>query len=206
MSTFTSIRSASAALAAMLLLSACAGTFETSYAKPPPPEVTRTWRVVDVNVVAPDGLTVSTRNSFAPSADIVWWGDPEGDRRAQVADIVDAGITAGAAGLQGTRPVTIVARLDRFHAVTPMAVSRAPAAVHNITYEMQVFDQATGKALTSPAVIKADLDAFVGAQAIAAAVEGQTQKVRITHHIAAVTRNWLGLGPDPRRRFTGLGR
>lgn len=201
-----SIRTISAALASLFLLSACAGSFETSYAKPPPAEVTQTWRVVDVNVITPEGLTVSTRNSFAPSADIVWWGDLEGDRRAQVADIVDAGITAGAAGLTGSRPVTITARLDQFHAVTPMAVSRAPAAVHNISYEMQVFDQATGKALTSPALINADLDAYVGAQAIAAAVEGQTQKVRITNHIALVTRSWLGIGPDPRRKFTGLGR
>ena len=177
-------------VASLFLLASCAGSFETSYAKPPPLEVTRTWRVVDVNVVAPESLTVSTRNSFAPGGDIVWWGDPEGDRRAQVAEIVDAGITEGSRVLVGSRPVTVTARVIQFHAVTPMAVSRAPAAVHNISYEMQIFDQV----------------AYVGAQAIAAAVDGQTQKVRITNHIAAVTRSWLGFGPDVRRSFRGLGR
>lgn len=195
-----------AALVAAVTLAGCAGSFETSYAKPPPAEVTREWRVVDVNVIAPGELTVSTRNSFAPGGDIVWWGDPPGDRRAQVAAIVEDGIRQGSAVVSGPRPVTITARLLQFHAVTPMAVSRAPAAVHNIAYEFQVFDQASGQALTSPAVINADLDAFVGAQAITAAVEGQTQKVRITQHIANVTRAWLGQGPDPRRKFRGLGR
>ena len=193
-------------VASLFLLASCAGSFETSYAKPPPLEVTRTWRVVDVNVVAPESLTVATRNFFAPAGDIVWWGDPEGDRRAQVAAVVDAGITEGSRVLVGSRPVTVTARVIQFHAVTPMAVSRAPAAVHNISYEMQIFDQASGEALTSPAVIDADLVAYVGAQAITAAVEGQTQKVRITNHIAAVTRSWLGFGPDVRRSFRGLGR
>ena len=85
-------------------------------------------------------------------------------------------------------------------------MSRAPAAVHNIKYVAQVFDAETGEPLTEPESIAADLEAFVGASAVTAALEGNTQRVRIVNHLARVNRGWLGIGPDQRRTFSGLGR
>ncbi|MEM6341228.1 MAG: hypothetical protein AAF729_08760 [Pseudomonadota bacterium] len=38
------------------------------------------------------------------------------------------------------------------------------------------------------------------------AQQGQTQKVRIRDHLSRVIRGWLGVGPDPRGVFTGVGR
>ncbi|MEM0947650.1 MAG: DUF6778 family protein [Pseudomonadota bacterium] len=194
------------ALALITALAGCGGQFETSYDAPLAAEVSQNWSLSEVVVNVPDALTVSERNRFAPNADIVWHGDPEGNRRDQVAVIVEDGIRAGAASLQGSEPVVMSVTLERFHAVTPRAVASAPAAVHNISFAVQVFDASTGSALTEPQRIQADLEANVGSAAVVAAAEGQTQKVRITNHIARVTSGWLGQGADVRRGFTSLGR
>ena len=92
-----------------------------------------------------------------------------------------------------------------FNAVTPAALAGAPSAVHNISYTMQVFSRA-GEPITQPELIDADLPALVGGEAIAAFQTGQTQKARITAHLARVTQGWLGIGPDPRRTFRTVGR
>ena len=189
----------------ILVLGACSSTWETDYDAPLSASVTKGWRVVDVDVVVPDTLTTSEVNSFAPSYDIIWHGEALGDRRKQVAKIMEDGIASGASKLRGPRPVVLRVVLGRFHAVTPKAVARAPGAVHDIRYTIQAFDR-SGKALTPPVVTAADLEAFVGSAAIVAAQNGQTQKVRIRDHLAAVTAGWLGIGPDPRRTFTGVGR
>lgn len=197
-----------AAVAAMALsaLAACGGRFETDFAEQIPAEVARGWRVTDVQVLVPDTLTVSERNVMAPDADIVWHGDIEGDRRAQVAAIVRDGIAQGASALQGARPVVITATVQEFHAMTPRAVTSAPAGVHNITFSAQVFDGATAEPLTPPQEIHTDLEAHVGAAAVIAAQEGRTQKVRITAHIARVVAAWLSAGPDIRETFVSIGR
>lgn len=192
--------------AACLVLSACSSAWEVAYDNPASAEETRSWTVVDVVAVAPESLTVSESNFFAPNADIVWRGEEFGDRHAQVAAIIDEGIARGASELNGPRRVTITARVNRFHGVTPSAVARAPSAVHNIEYVMQVFDATTGEAITDPETVQADLEAYVGSAAIAAAINGQTQKRRIVDHIAKITRGWLGFGPDQRRTFAGIGR
>jgi hypothetical protein len=191
---------------AALVLGGCVGGWTVDYEQGLSSEVTKNWRLNDVVAVVPEHLTVSNSNTFAPNADIVWHGEPYGDRKAQVAAVMDQGVTAGASNLNGERLVTITISVATFHAVTPSAVARAPAAVHNITYGMQVFDARTGEPLTEPQVIKADLEAFVGSSAVAAAINGNTQRVRIVRHLAAVTRGWLGFGPDQRREFGGIGR
>ena len=191
---------------AAMVLGGCAGNWKVAYDQGLSSEVTKNWRLNDVVAVVPDHLTVSNSNSLAPNADIVWHGEPFGDRRAQVAAIMDEGMSAGASDLKGERLVTITVSVESFHAVTPAAVARAPAAVHNITYGMQVFDTRTGDPLTEPKLIKADLVAFVGSSAVAAAINGNTQRVRIVRHLSAVTRGWLGFGPDQRRQFGGIGR
>ena len=191
---------------ALFALAGCSGRWKVDYAQGLDPEVTRTWKLASVVASVPASLTVSNSNTYAPNADIVWHGEPFGDRRSQVAAIMDEGITRGAAGLRGTRPVTITARVLQFHAVTPAAVARAPAAVHNIEYATQVLDEQTGAELTPEQVISADLEAYVGAAAVAAAINGLTQRRRIIDHIDLVTRGWLGFGQDQRRSFSSIGR
>ena len=191
---------------ALVFLTGCGGRFATTYDTAMSPTVTRAWTVVDVQVDVPAALTVSDANVMAPRADIVWHGDPEGDRKAQVAAMVTEGIRQGSATLEGPQRVILGATLQEFHAVTPRAVNSAPSAVHNISYTLQAFDAATAVPISPAVLIQADLEALTRAGAIVAAQEGRTQKARITSHLARVTEGWLGIGPDQRRRFTSLGR
>ena len=193
-------------VAAATLLAGCSGNWQVSYDEGINPAVSRGWRLQDVVVVVPDSLTTSEANTYAPSADIVWHGEEYGNRKAQVAAIMEEGIKTGASGLTGGTPVYITAVVRRFHAVTPAAVARAPGAVHNIDYDIQVVDARTNTPLTETQAVSADLDAYVGAAAITAALNGETQRVRIVRHIAAVTRGWLGMGEDQRHSFAGFGR
>ena len=191
---------------ALMLLAGCAGNWEVAYDNPPGSAVTKSWRVIDVVAVAPNTLTVSNNNTYAPQADVVWHGEPFGDRRAQVAAVLDEGLTRGSRPLRGERPVTMTARILTFHGVTPSAVARAPAAVHNIRFVLSVFDARTGEVLVHNETISADLEANVGTAAIAAAINRQTQRERVVEHIASVMRGWLGFGPDQRREFYSVGR
>jgi hypothetical protein len=56
---------------------------------------------------------------------------------------------------------------------------------------MQIRDFATGQIIGEPRLIKADLDAFGGKDALRADARGQTQKVRVTNHLAEVIRQEL---------------
>jgi hypothetical protein len=187
-------------------LTGCSANWRVAYDDSVTRELARSWHVHLVQVNVSDTLTVSNANTFAPNADIVWHGEPHGDRRKQVAAILKEGVVRGVSDLDGPTGVRIAIDLGHFHAVTPAAVSRAPGAVHNIGYTIQVFDTETGEALTAPQAISADLDAYVGEAAVIAAIEGQTQRVRIVDHIARVTRSWAGTGPDMRGKFAGVGR
>lgn len=191
---------------AALFLAGCAGRWNVAYEGGVDPEVSKSWRLKNVRVVVPSDLTVSHANTFAPNADIVWHGEPFGNRRSQVAAILREGVTLGARELRGARDVTFSVTLIQFHAVTPAAVGRAPAAVHNISYALEVLDSKTGVALTKREVIQADLEAYVGSAAVAAAINGNSQRVRIVNHIGRVTRGWLGKGSDQRRTFDSVGR
>lgn len=189
-----------------MLLAGCSGNWGVKYTDAPDPQIARKWRLSAVDVSVPDTLSVSEDNSYAPNADIVWHGEDFGDRRKQVAAIMREGLTKGARGLKGTIPVVLAVRVIQFHAVTPVAVARAPGAVHNIKYDFQVFHAGTGEPLTKSERISADLEALVGSAAVIAAIQGDTQRVRIVRHLAAVTAGWLGLGEDQRRTFDGVGR
>lgn len=195
-------------LAGTFLLSSCGGTqWSTDYSDVISPQVSKGWRVTSVQVSVPDTLTVSEQNSYAPNADIVWRGDPIGDRRAQVDKIMTDAIKRGASGLRGGKPVRLVVTMQQFHALSDRARSRLQkSGVHDITFTAQVLDARTGKPLSPPDVIKADLVAYVGDQAIAAMRQGQTQKIRISNHVARVIAGWLGHGEDVRNTFTRNGR
>ena len=193
-------------LCAVLMLAGCSREWVVDYETDVAAEVSRDWRLAAVIAVVPDTLKVSNSNTYAPGGDIVWWGEPFGDRRAQVARIFDEAISAGAGELNGATPVTITATVERFHAVTPAAVAAAPAAVHNIKFRLQVFDAATAEPITEPVPIIADLEAYVGSAAMASAIRGEDQRSRIVAHLTAITRGWLGYGPDQRRSFQSIGR
>lgn len=188
------------ALAAALGLSACASqdsarmetaTRDAPIASPlsaaPVAQVASGFKVVDVTVNVPHSLRVSEANRYYPSGDIVWREDPIGDRHAQVKAIVEAGLTRGVSQLQGDRPVVLQVMVTRFHALTEKA-RYTVGGVHEIRFYMTVLDAETGETLVPARLVKANFDAYGGQTAIVAVAHGETQKVRITDHLARVIR------------------
>ncbi len=192
----------------VLLLGGCVGSggWKTDYSDTITRDIARNWGYGKVLVVVPDHLTVSEENSFAPDADIVWQEDPPGNRYLQVADVIHAGADRAAKRLNRGAPVTITLKVLEFHALTRRARYNAPSGVHNITFMAQVYDGRTGEKLTPPDVIRADLKALTGDEALRAEQRGVTQKDRIAAHIEQVIAGWLGFDPDPRGSFGGFGR
>jgi hypothetical protein len=189
-----------------LALAACGTSFRTSYDSAVPPDVARDWRLADVIVMVPATLSVSEAKGIFPQADIVWREDPPGDRRAQVAALLDTAATAGASALQGARPVNIYITVSRFHALTFEAETRLRySGVHDIEFNARVTDAATGEVLAGPEAIEASLPALSGVEMVQARARGETQRSQISAHVAATIRGWLGLGPDPRQQFRRLG-
>lgn len=205
---FKSFPLASMMLAGSLSLAGCSSTqWSTNYADVIDPAVSKQWRVVEVDVSVPRSLTVSEANSFAPDADIVWREFPYGNRYDQVDAIITTAAQRGAANLHGARAVKLLITMQQFHALTEKTRAvLSNSGVHDITFTAQVVDAKTNAPLSPPDRIKADLVAFVGDQAVAAEKRGQTQKVRITAHVAAVIAGWLGTGPDVRGSFNRNGR
>lgn len=146
--------------------------------------------VTRVSVSVPRSLSVSEANRYLPRGDIVWREDPIGDRHMQVQKIVQAAVERGAASADGPVPVVLNVRVTRFHAVTEKA-RYTVGGVHSIGFELALSDPATGELLTPVRKVQADLDAFGGQQALRAEAAGQTQKVRITNHLAEVIRQEL---------------
>lgn len=199
------IRGFCAFLTTACLLSGCGGRFASDYASDIPPDVSRDWRVTEVRAVTYDSRTVSNDNILVPMADIVWHGEPDGDRRAQVAAIIAEAARTAAAPLGGSTPVELHIAVDRFHGVTPLAVNLAPAAVHDIVFRIGVVDSRTRDVLVPPERITAPLPALTQHHAIRAQLEGETERQRIVDHVAGVTAGWLGAGPDMRASFVSLG-
>ncbi len=144
----------------------------------------------DVNV--PLSLEVSEANSYYPGGDIVWRGDPYGNRYEQIGAIFEDAIQVGASPLQGALPVMVEIELKRFHALTEKT-RYSVGGIHSIEFVMTIRDPQTGAVIRGPREIKADLARYGGSKAIQAEARGLTQKYRITQHLARVIREEMTL-------------
>jgi hypothetical protein len=160
---------------------------------PTPPEalsgarVASPVRIENVIVNVSQRLLVSEANSYLPSADIVWRGEPSGDRHAQVKDIFETAMITGAQTLDGERPVDLLINVRRFHALTEKA-RYTVGGVHSMVFDLALADPVTGDLIEPWREVRADLKAFGGQQAVDAEARGETQKVRITAFLAEVLR------------------
>ena len=169
--------------------------------------VSRKWRLNKLRVTVPESLTVSEANRYAPKANIVWRGEPLGDRRKQVGAIITTAVKSGARGLRGGKRVDFNIELIEFHALSDkLRKSKINAGIHNISFIIEVVDSRSGKVIMAKQAIQADLIGYTGKQAKELVEAGQTQKVRITNHVATVIQGWLGQGPDMRKDIKRRGR
>ncbi len=136
-----------------------------------------------LSVTVPRSLKVSEANTYLPHADIVWRGDPIGDRYAQVQKIFETAMRQGVKSMHGPIPVDIEIVVKRFHALTEKA-RYSVGGVHNMEFDLAIRNPRTGELLVPVRSITADLTAFGGRQAILADARGDTQKVRITAFLA----------------------
>ncbi len=152
------------------------------------------WGLGGVNVQVSDSLTVTQSPSrrYPPITELVWYGDPPGDRKAQVQTLMADAVRAGAAdALLGSQPVTIALNITEFHAMTPRArATELQLGVHEIMFDISVIDS-SGAVIASEKGVRADLAAFSGASALQAERLGQGQKIRIQSRVAQVIRAWL---------------
>ncbi|MEM1073129.1 MAG: DUF6778 family protein [Pseudomonadota bacterium] len=151
--------------------------------------------VTEVNVIVPRSLIASEANSYYPAGDIVWRGDPPGDRHEQVQAIFETAFTRGTSSLDGSVPAVLDVQVERFHSVTEKT-RYTIGGVHSIRFAMVLRDAETGQMLSPPRVVKANLKSYAGQRAIEADRQGQTQKVRITDHLARVIQSELS-APQP---------
>lgn len=146
-----------------------------------------TFNVRDVRISVPDALSVSEANIYYPSADIVWREGVFGDRHKQIAVIFKEGMTRGVKDLNGAQAINVNIEVKRFHSLTERA-RYTVGGVHSIKFILTLTDAKTGALIIKPRLIKADLKAYGGKRAVQAEHRGETQRVRITAHLAEVIK------------------
>ncbi|APX88475.1 hypothetical protein BV394_00975 [Brevirhabdus pacifica] len=183
------------AIATALSLGACASTDLASRDVPMASDVgtagasylpSAEWTLRDVRVNVPETLPTTEADVYYPMADIVWHGDPVGNRHQQVQRLMDDGLTAGLSGLRGGRPVFVDVEVVRFHSLSPKT-RNSIGGVHNMLFDMEVRDANTGEVLVPRQRHKVDLRGYGGRRALKAERNGQGQKVRIMAHL----QNWV---------------
>ncbi|MBV7379385.1 DUF6778 family protein [Maritimibacter dapengensis] len=182
-----------ASLLALAALSACMGSTERSYEEAvvtgsatggDPALAKGPYTVRSANVTVPESLTVSEKNEIKPRADIVWHGDPAGDRHAQVDAIMTAALKQGVSAMRGPKSVVLDVTMTRFHAVTPRTRERNPLGAHEIGFAYQLSDARTGEPVGPGGTFDGAFKSYYGAAARAAEARGVSQKVRITNYVA----------------------
>ena len=148
------------------------------------------FKVARVYVEVPKELTVSEANVFVPNSDIVWREDPFGDRKEQVKKILENALTVGTAGFNGEKEVIMSVRVNMFHALSEKA-RYTVGGRHNINFDYVLLDAETGKPVSDVKNVDLKFRAYGGRRADAAVQRGETQKVRISQHVAEAVYNQL---------------
>jgi hypothetical protein len=152
------------------------------------PSVTEpmSFNVQDVRIVIPGNLQASERNGYYPITDIVWRGDPLGNRQAQVAALFQTAADAVQPGLTGgNTPAIATITLIRFHGLTERA-RYSVGGVYNMRFTLSFTDPVTGADLVPPEFIEANLAGPGGLAAVALEQNGQTEKVRVINFLTQV--------------------
>lgn len=150
------------------------------------------YAVQEVRVEVAPGLRVSEANRFYPLADIVWRGEPAGDRYAQVRAIVLDAFGFGTSGMTEGQGVIVEATVQRFHALTEKT-RYTTGGVHAIHFDLTVKDAATGAVLEGPRLVKVDVPAWGGRRALEEERIGRTQRVVIVEGLAQAIRRELSV-------------
>lgn len=156
-------------------------------------EVADLYSINRINIEVPRTLRVSEEDRYYPNADIVWRGEPIGDRYAQVEAIFRDGFANAASLLNGRQNAIVDVEVTRFHAVTERTRARI-GGTYSIAFNLQLRDARTGAVIQPARVVKADLRAPGGAEALANDAAGRTQRVVLVQHLGGVLLAELAKG------------
>jgi hypothetical protein len=155
------------------------------------------YTISDIRINVPRDLRVSEANVYYPMADIVWRGDPLGDRHGQIKAIFETAAQQATASMKGPRPAVLSVTLKRFHSVTEKT-RYTIGGTHDMVFDLTVLDAATGAVIDGPREVRADVRAAGGQAAIAEEQAGRTQKVVVTERLVQAFRTELsGTVTDP---------
>ncbi|WP_238366160.1 DUF6778 family protein [Mesobacterium pallidum] len=181
------LRTTATILGMALALAACGSAPQTVSRNAAPEEVaafeTPPLRIASYHVSVPRSLAATEAESFFPSADIVWKGDPAGDRHQQVAAIFEDGIRRSAALMGDGRPVDVRIEVQRFHGVTDRT-RYSVGGRHEVDFSLAATDAETGEVVVPAHDVSVWLKSLAGKRAIESDQKGITQKVRVTDFIA----------------------
>ena len=143
------------------------------------------YNVRDYDVIVPRSLLVSEADVYLPRADIVWHGDPAGDRYRQIQSIFETALAQSTRDMTQGRAVTVSIEIRKFHALTPKtrATIGGNYAMHFI---LTVRDAQTGQVLDGPREVVGDTKASGGVRALREEQQGITQKSVILGHLIKV--------------------
>ena len=143
------------------------------------------FNVVNYTVLVPRTLLVSEADVYLPIADIVWHGDPDGDRYDQIKTIFGAAMAQSTQDMTVGRAVEVAVEVHKFHALTPKtrATLGGNFAMH---FYLTVYDAATHEVLDGPRMVVADTPASGGVKALREEQQGITQKSVITARLIEV--------------------
>lgn len=193
-------------LAVMMGLSACAGGSSVSRADnqmtlasqgrvdPVSRQVQQVlaaqYDVEELRVTVPQSLRVSEANMFYPVADIVWRGEPMGNRHQQITAMFEEAMARGTQSMTAGPKVIVEVEVTRFHSVTEKT-RYTVGGTHSMRFDLTVRDALTGAVIDGPRAIVADTKAAGGAQAVAEEQMGRTQRVVVVERLANVIRSEL---------------
>lgn len=143
------------------------------------------YNVVSYTVSVPRSLLVSEADVYLPIADIVWHGDPDGDRYDQIKTIFETAVARSTQDVTEGRAVTVSIEIQKFHALTPKtrATLGGNFAMH---FYLTVYDAVTNEILDGPRRIVADTKASGGVRALREEQQGITQKSVIIARLVEV--------------------
>lgn len=145
------------------------------------------YDVEDIRISVPSKLKVSEANVFYPVADVVWRGEPAGNRHAQVMSIFKEAMDRGTYTMNTGRKVLVDVEVTRFHSVTEKT-RYTVGGTHSMRFTLTVRDAATGAVIDGPRLVAADAKAAGGAQAVAEEQMGRTQRVVVVERLAGAIR------------------
>jgi hypothetical protein len=148
------------------------------------------YNVREIRIDVPRDLKVSEANMFYPVADIVWRGEPRGDRHMQVHSIFTDAFGMGTAQMKQGPDVMVDIKVKRFHGVTEKT-RYTVGGVFNMVYDLTVRDAKTGAILEGPREVAVATRAAGGSVAIEEEQAGRTQRVVVMEALRESARREL---------------